>query len=113
MLYAMESPEVWFEDFGRGRLAKGSARIDLDPFFLATTVIDAAHPFEVFVTLTAEARGVWVEKGNGFFVVHELDGGTSAATFDWRLVAKRKGVEDWRFEPMGADPDIGLQNAAD
>ncbi len=103
LLYVMESPEVWFEDFGRGQLSGGSARIDLDPLYLETTVINSSHPSEVFVSLTAPARGVWIEKGDTYFIVHELDGGKSHATFDWRIVAKRKGVEDRRFERLVPD----------
>ena len=30
-LYSLESPETWFEDFGRGELLDGRAQVELDP----------------------------------------------------------------------------------
>jgi len=103
LLYNEESTEVWFTDYGSGRLEGGTARIELDPIFLETVVVDEEHPIKVFVTLTAASMPVWVEKGADHFVVHEQLEGTSDATFDYRVVAKRRGLEDARLEPFEAD----------
>lgn len=100
LLYAVESPEVWFEDFGSGQLINGRVRINLDPVFLQTVTVNAQHPLKVFVTLTDECNGVFVKKGSDHFTVHELAGGQSNATFDWRVVAKRKSLEDLRLEEL-------------
>lgn len=35
LLYCVEAPEAWFEDFGEGRLTGGRAAIALDPDFAA------------------------------------------------------------------------------
>ena len=35
LLYCMESPESWFEDFGEGQLACGKAEVTIDPDFAA------------------------------------------------------------------------------
>lgn len=98
-IYAIESPEVWVEDYGSGQLLNGEARVELDPLFLETVRIDEAHPLKVFIQLTAEANPVYVTKGNDYFIVRELNGGLSNATFDYRVVAKRRGYEDARLEP--------------
>ncbi len=97
MLYTMESPEVWFEDFGRSELVNGKSRVDLDPVFLETVTINEEHPMMVQVTMTSESRPVWVEQRDTYFVVHETLGGKSRASFNWRVVAKRRGLESLRL----------------
>jgi hypothetical protein len=47
VLYCLESPESWFEDFGFGTLVNGCAAIRLDPDFAATVHTGQYH---VFVT---------------------------------------------------------------
>ncbi len=37
-LYSMESPEIWFEDFGSGILVNGQATVIIDPLFAETVV---------------------------------------------------------------------------
>jgi hypothetical protein len=109
LLYCMESPEVWFEDVGGSRLVNGSVRVDLDPVFLETVTIDESNPMRVFITLNGDNEGVWIEKGDSYFVVHERSGGTSNVSFDWRLLAKRRGLESFRLDPyvedLGTDGD--------
>jgi hypothetical protein len=106
VLYVLESPEIWFEDFGSSKLSNGAARVDLDPVFLETVTINEQHPMKVFITLTSDCNGVFVEKGRDHFVVRELAGGKSNASFDWRMVAKRRGLEDARLD------DWAVQEAA-
>ena len=98
LVYCQESTEIWFEDFGSGQLVNGHARIDLDPMFLETVTINEQHPMKVFITLNGECFGVWVQKGNDHFYVHELANGLSNAEFDFRVVAKREGWENVRME---------------
>lgn len=97
-LYCQESPECWFEDFGSDQLVNGAIHIELDPVFLQTVTIDDQNPMKVFIQLTAECSGVYVTKGQTGFDVRELNGGASSATFDYRVVAKRKGYEDRRLD---------------
>jgi len=33
MLYCLESPELWFEDFGSAKLKRGRAVVSFDPDF--------------------------------------------------------------------------------
>ena len=101
-MYAVESPEVWYVDRGQGQLVNGQVRIPLDPMYLETVTVDARHPMIVKITPTAECNGMFVaEKGTDYFVVKELMGGSSNATFDWEVSIKRKGYEDVRLEPYG------------
>ncbi|MBI5218024.1 MAG: hypothetical protein HY958_03745 [Bacteroidia bacterium] len=98
-LYCIESPENYFEDYGASKLVNGQAVINIDPLFLETIVIDESHPFMVYIQLTGEnTNGVYVEKHKDYFKVIENNHGTSNITFDWRLVAKRKGFEDLRLK---------------
>ncbi len=104
LFYCVESPEVWFEDFGGGRLVHGEARIELDPVFLESVTISEQHPMRVFITMKGESMPVWVEHGRDHFVVHESLGGLSGAEFDWRVVAKRKDLESRRLDPFVETP---------
>jgi hypothetical protein len=107
LFYAMEAPEVWFEDFGSARIERGETRIELDPIFLESVTIDAEHPMKVFVTPDGLTPGLYVEKGLDHFVVREQPGGSGAVGFDWRIVAKRKGLEALRLERPEPTPDEG------
>jgi hypothetical protein len=99
LLYCQESPENWFEDFGEGQLVNGRIHVDLDRLFLETVTIDEANPMKVFVQLHDEAsHGVAVRKGASGFDVVELENGRSNGTFDYRVVAKRKGFENKRLD---------------
>ena len=97
-LYCEEAAEVYFTDYGSGTLTNGRAHIELDPTFLQTVTIDAAHPLKVFVEMNSETNGVYVAKGATGFDVIENGGGTSSGAFDYRIVAKRKGYEGVRME---------------
>lgn len=91
-LYAQESPENWFEDFGEGQLAGGRASIALDPIFLQTidTVSSRYHVFVTPHTSAVEALAVTVRASDHFEV--EANGkGVVDGTFSYRIVAKRKG----------------------
>jgi hypothetical protein len=89
----------WVEHFGEATLSAGRADVQLDPLFLETVTIDEEHPMKVFVQLHDETcQGVAVKKSETAFSVIELNGGRSDGTFDYRVVARRKGYEDARLE---------------
>lgn len=98
LMSVIESPEVWFEDFGEGQLVNGRAHVELDPLFLETVTINAEHPMKVFIQLRDDCRGTYVKASTTGFDVFELQGGTSNASFSYRVVAKRKGYEGQRLE---------------
>ena len=97
-LYSVESPDLWFEDFGEGRLSRGICDIELDPLFLETVTISEQHPMKVFVQLNDDCNGVYVKRGTSGFQVVELGGGASDAAFSYRILARRKGYETQRMK---------------
>lgn len=98
-LYAVQSPQHWFEDFGSGQLTSGAATVTLDVTFAET--VNASADYHVFLTPVGDCRGLYVNKksANGF-EVHELGGGKSNVAFDYRIVAVRRGFEGVRLEDM-------------
>ena len=106
-LYCVESPESWFEDFGEGQLVDGRADITLDPDFAAVVNTDNYH---VFLTAHADHDGLHVSgrRAAGFSV--QARGGSSCATFSWRIVARRRDIAAPRLEqvdhPEGARASV-------
>jgi hypothetical protein len=98
-LYAMESPENWFEDFGSGHLSGGAATITLDAGFAET--VNTSVDYHVFLTPNGDCKGLYVsQKSASSFEVRELGGGASSIAFDFRIVAHRKGQESVRMQDM-------------
>lgn len=104
LLYVTESPEVWFEDMGRGRLVNGQVTIELDKLFLETVFVDDEHPMIVFLQEEGDSNGLFVETGTSSFTVKEKGNGTSNISFSYKISAKRKHFQDHRF---GNDPVWG------
>ncbi len=95
-VFSMESPEVWFEDFGSGSLTVGSTIISLDSMFVQT--VNLAMGYHVFLTPKGDCKGLFVSgETNQGFEVRELSGGKSNVEFDYRIVAHRNGYEAERL----------------
>jgi hypothetical protein len=95
-LYAVEAPEVWFEDFGSGRLSNGQALIHLDGTFAQSVNTDM--DYHVFLTPNGDSHGLYISaKSKNSFEVREQDGGKSNISFDYRIIARRKGYEKTRL----------------
>ena len=94
-LYCVESPESWFEDFGRGTLRCGEAAVALDPDFAA--VVDASD-YHVFLTGDDGIFDLCVSSraSQGFRV--KAQSADAAGEFSWRVVAKRKDIAGPRLE---------------
>src|SRR5262245_34981402 len=103
-LFAEEAADIWFNDYGQGRLAGGRTHVSLDPVFLQTVTVDAAHPMMVFVQANDECNGLAVttRTATGFDVV-ELAHGASAARFTYRVSCKRRYYEDERLATQEQD----------
>jgi len=100
-LYAMQSPENWFEDFGSGQLSNGSASITLEAVFART--VNTGVDYRVFVTPNGDCKGLYIaNKSASGFEVRELGGGNSNISFDYRIVARRKGFENVRLAEVAA-----------
>jgi hypothetical protein len=98
-VYAMQSPENWFEDAGSAQLSNGSARIELDPTFAQT--VNAGVEYHVFLTPKGDSEGLYVSKETPQgFEVHEQRGGHSNIAFDYRIMAKRVGYEKVRLADL-------------
>jgi hypothetical protein len=90
VLYCMESPELWFEDFGTARLKRGRAVVNLDANF--GKVIKRGD-YRVFPVPEGDCRGLYVRRKSGAsFEVRELAGGTSSVAFSYRIVGRRKDI---------------------
>ena len=99
-MYALESPECWFEDFGFGTLENGRAEVSLDDKFVA--VIGEGN-YHVFLSEYGADNGIHVtaRRRSGFQVVG-ADGASSE--FSYRVVAKRYDVDVTRFEEVRPSP---------
>jgi hypothetical protein len=98
-LYAMQSPDNWFEDFGSGQLSSGKSVIKLDSTFAET--VNSSLDYHVFLTPNGDSRGLYVARKTATsFEVREQGGGTSSVAFDYRIVARRKGYENIRMEDV-------------
>jgi hypothetical protein len=106
LLYDMQSPDLWYEDFGEGTLAGGKAEIKIAADFAAT--VDTAN-YHVFLTSHDPASmGLAVAARQAdMFAVQEHAGGTSNLTFSWRMVARPKGNKAERM-PTLTLPDIKI-----
>jgi len=97
LLYAMESPEIWFEDFGTAQLVNGQAVVPIESVFAQTANIEMGYL--IFLTPRGECQGLYIaQQDKDSFEVRELGAGTSNISFYYRIVAKRRGYEDVRFE---------------
>ena len=95
-LYAIEGPENWFEDAGSSQLSNGEAVVNLESVFGET--VNTGINYHVFLTPNGDCRGLYVaQKTPTSFVVRELGGGASNISFDYRIMAKRKGYESIRL----------------
>jgi hypothetical protein len=109
-LFAVESPQVWFDDYGSGQLTAGAAGILLEAGFAQT--VNSSVGYHVFLTPKGDCKGLFVtnETATGF-EVKELGGGASSVAFDYRIVALRKGYENVRL-PVTAVPKSAASSAA-
>jgi hypothetical protein len=104
-LYCMESPESWFEDFGKGQLQGGQADVTIDPNFAAVADMEDYH---VFVTEYGQHNDVCVtEQTPCGFRVKAKDPASSGA-FSWRVVAKRKDIVGERLATVTMPPEPHL-----
>jgi hypothetical protein len=111
LLYCMESPESWFEDFGEATLECGRADVAIDPAFGAIADLTDYHVF-----LTAHDRdhylAVTARTPSRFRVEADVDlahlkgrkDTDLSGTFSWRLVAKRKDITAPRFAKVQLAP---------
>jgi hypothetical protein len=94
LVYSEEATEVWFADYGFGKLENGTAVVQIDPLFADTVNLDAGY--HVFVQAYGDAEISVSERTANQFVVKLRDGAPDVE-FSYRLVAKRLGYESARM----------------
>jgi hypothetical protein len=111
LLYTEESTEVWFTDYGFGRLNDGVAVIMIDPIFAQT--VNLGKQYHVFTEVYGPAAVYVDNRTSTHFEVH-LREGHSEVEFSYRIVAKRLSYEDQRLEKVpwdGYDKDLYPENS--
>jgi hypothetical protein len=111
LVYCVESPESWFEDFGSATLTCGRAEVSIDPDFAEVADLEDYH---VFLTGYDHAHGLHVvnRTGQGFTVhadatLAALKGQTEeqlSGSFSWRVVARRKDIRSERLATVTIPP---------
>ena len=96
-LYAIESPQNWFEDFGSAQLVDGAVTVAIEPVFAQT--VNLSDEYHVFLTPLGDCLLYVSEKTSQGFTVKAMGGGTCSIAFDYCIVAKRLGYESLRLEP--------------
>ncbi|MBM2814915.1 MAG: hypothetical protein HW421_1677 [Ignavibacteria bacterium] len=95
LLYCEEATQVWFSDYGFGRLENGVATIKIDPLFAETVTL--TENYHVFYTAYSDAE-LFIQNRTPTQFVVKLRAGDPNAEFSYRIVAKRKGFEKDRLE---------------
>jgi len=107
LLYTEESTQVWFTDYGFGKLVNGVAVIPIDPIFAQT--VNLKEPYHVFVQVYGDAEVYVGNRTPTQFEVHLRGSGDSNVEFSYRIVAMRLGYENARLAPAPwADNDPNL-----
>jgi hypothetical protein len=106
LLSTEESTEVWFTDYGFGKLQNGAAVVAIDPVFGQT--VNLNEPYHVFVESYGNASLYVTNRTPTSFEVRLHDGDPNVE-FSYRIVAKRLGYEAQRLERAPwADNDPNL-----
>ncbi len=114
VLHCPETPEIYYEDYGEGKLVGGKAHVNLDPIYASMVTVNGRHPIRVFIQPVDDTtcKGVVVINRTpaGFDVV-ELNGGRSNTAFEWHVICNAKDeilnntvnhLQDIRFETAPA-----------
>ncbi len=106
LMYAEESTEVWFSEYGFGQLEAGLATIAIDPLFAQT--VNLNEPYHVFLQTYGNAELYVNNRTAAGFEVHLREGDPNVE-FSYRIVATRLGYEGTRLEAAPwADNDPNL-----
>jgi len=92
-VYCQESPDPWFEDFGRAQLVAGVANVPLEREF-ATLV--AGGDYMVFCFPEGPSGGLYVSR-RGATSFEVRDPANGSISFTYRIVTRRKDIEGQRF----------------
>jgi len=105
LVYCVESPESWFEDFGKATLEHGRAAVTLDPDF--TAIVDTSE-YHIFVTVYDQPNELTVHDRTACGFRISAKNPTASGTFSWRVVAKRKDIPGERLATVTIPPEPRL-----
>ncbi len=97
-MYAVASPENWFEDFGSSSLIDGHATVMIDLLFAET--VNMTESYHVYLTPLGDCPLFVAEKSATSFTVQAMGGADCTIQFDYRLTAKRAGYTTQRMETV-------------
>lgn len=112
LLYTEEAAEIWFADYGFGKLQNGVAIVTIDPLFAQT--VNLEEPYHVFVQVYGDASVYVTHRTPTGFEVR-LRSGDPGVEFSYRIVARRLGYENQRLERApwaDSDPNLYPENRA-
>jgi hypothetical protein len=96
-LYAMESPQNWFEDFGQATLVAGEVVVAIEPMFAET--VNLTGDYHVFLTPLGGGCTLFVtDKTATGFTVRANEGAGCEIAFDYRIIAPRLEYEGLRLK---------------
>ena len=113
----LEGGETGTYTRGSAQLINGAAVVQLPEHF---SMVTSSEGLTVQVTPTSECKGLYVvSKSPTEFVVKELNGGTSDATFDYLVNGIRHNYEDFQpirdkqERPGSGEPGLALEHRGD
>jgi len=106
MVYCVEGPEMWFDDYGTVKLINGTKHVDLEEMFLETVFIDDTHPMHVFLQEQGECNGLYFipDVDHKGFTIKEKSNGNSNISVSFRIMGKRRFYQDHRFGIDASQP---------
>ena len=106
-MYCMESPESWFEDFGKGQLECGQASVQIDPDFAA--VVDL-EDYQVFLTEVRTTQQSLCRRSN----VDRVPSAGQGRRREWaiRVACRRETERHQRRTARGSDDSARADTAA-
>ncbi|MDQ2783980.1 MAG: hypothetical protein M3Y58_03135 [Chloroflexota bacterium] len=116
LMYCVEAPDSWFEDFGTGTITNGKASVTIDPGFGQFVHLNDYHVFLTEDGGTHHHLSVQDKTSTGCTVgadqeIASLKGKKASdlnGTFSWRLVAKRADVKAERLAKVEI-PDLKVK----
>jgi hypothetical protein len=98
LMYTEEATEVWFTDYGFGKLQDGEIFIAFDAVYAETANLN--EPYHVFIQAYGTSELHVIERTPTGFRV-KIAKGDPASEFSYRIVAKRMNFEKDRLERAG------------
>jgi hypothetical protein len=118
LLYCVESPESWFEDFGKGTLDCGRAEVRIDPDFAAVANMENYHVFltgyngHLLHVTDVTPAGFTVHADTALADLNGRKESDLAGAFSWRIVARRKDIKGERLAPIVVPEEPALPSSA-